>query len=143
MTPPAMASSQAPWRRCSQASWIAVSDAEHMVSIGMLGPRRSSRYDTRLASDPNEVRGAPGTPSVARGPLRSKPVLVIPANTPTREPCRSARRSRVYPASSSTDQALSTNNRSCGSTSAASRGAMPKNAASKRAKSSRNAPHLL
>ena len=54
---PANAASQAPSRICSQAWWIATSEEEHMVSIGMLGPDRSRKNDSRLAIELNEVRG--------------------------------------------------------------------------------------
>jgi hypothetical protein len=42
LTPPAIAIWHLPCRSCSQASWIAVNDDEHIVSIGMLGPLRFS-----------------------------------------------------------------------------------------------------
>jgi hypothetical protein len=43
------------------------------------------KYDTRLATEPNEVCGAACPPCRhSSGPCNAKPVLVMPANTPTR-----------------------------------------------------------
>ena len=49
LTPPASATSHSPARRLWHARWIATSDDEHAVSTTRLGPRRSSRYEIRLA----------------------------------------------------------------------------------------------
>ena len=49
-TPPASASVDSPLRRLVQAKWTATSDDEQAVSIAMLGPRKSNRYEIRLAA---------------------------------------------------------------------------------------------
>ena len=49
-TPPASARAVSPARRLWQARWMATSDDEQAVSIERLGPRRSRKYDRRLAS---------------------------------------------------------------------------------------------
>ena len=49
-TPPASAMSLSPERRLWQARWTPTSDDEQAVSIETLGPRRSRKYDSRLAS---------------------------------------------------------------------------------------------
>ena len=49
-TPPARASVASPLRRLWQARWTATSDDEQAVSIARLGPRKSSRYERRLAA---------------------------------------------------------------------------------------------
>ena len=48
-TPAASASSESPARRLWHARWMATSDDEQAVSIVTDGPRRSRKYDTRLA----------------------------------------------------------------------------------------------
>ena len=49
--------SHSPRLICSQASWIAISEDEHIVSIGMLGPCKSRRYDILLATELNSTLG--------------------------------------------------------------------------------------
>ncbi len=49
-TPPASASVDSPLRRLWQARWTATSDDEHAVSSARLGPRKSYRYESRLAA---------------------------------------------------------------------------------------------
>ncbi|GAB1515300.1 hypothetical protein JCM33774_73430 [Actinophytocola sp. KF-1] len=48
-TPPASAISDSPVRMLWHARCTAASDDEHAVSMAMLGPRRSSSYDSRFA----------------------------------------------------------------------------------------------
>ena len=47
---------------------MAVSDAEHMVSTGMLGPRKLKTYDTRFATDPKEFAETSFAPPPSSGP---------------------------------------------------------------------------
>ena len=49
-TPPANASVDSPFRRLRQAKWTATSDEEQAVSMARLGPRKSNRYEIRLAA---------------------------------------------------------------------------------------------
>ncbi|GGR19834.1 hypothetical protein GCM10010219_25780 [Streptomyces netropsis] len=49
-TPPASATSHAPDSMLWHARWMAVNDDEHIVSTLMLGPWKSKKYDTRLAT---------------------------------------------------------------------------------------------
>ena len=49
-TPPAKASVDSPFRKLAQAKWTATSDEEQAVSIERLGPRKSNRYEIRLAA---------------------------------------------------------------------------------------------
>ena len=48
LMPPTRAALQSPRRNACTASASATSELEHAVSNGMLGPRRSNSYDTRL-----------------------------------------------------------------------------------------------
>ena len=48
-TPAASATSESPVRRLWHARWIATSDDEHAVSTVTDGPRKSKKYETRLA----------------------------------------------------------------------------------------------
>src|SRR5438093_1183300 len=50
LTPPARARSDSPHRRLWQARWAAASEDEQAVSIERLGPRKSKRYEMRLAA---------------------------------------------------------------------------------------------
>lgn len=102
-TPPASATSHSPRRSLSQASCTATSDDEHIVSIGMLGPFASRKYDTRFTSEQNDVNGALPCFRLP-APYKQNSARVMPANTPSRPPCSRAMRARVYAASSSASQ---------------------------------------
>ena len=118
--------SLSPQRRLWQARWTATSDDEQAVSTEMLGPRRSRRYDSRLASTlcsvPVSVRGVD---RVEVGVLQLRVVVVVARDEDAGARCR-ASRSRGSPASSSASMATSRNSRCCGSMRSASRGRMPK-----------------
>ncbi|SHV45515.1 Uncharacterised protein [Mycobacteroides abscessus subsp. abscessus] len=49
LTPPATTTLASPERSALTPSWIATSDDEHAVSMAIDGPRKSKKYDTRLA----------------------------------------------------------------------------------------------
>ena len=49
-TPPAIASVASPAHRLRHARWTETSDDEHAVSTARLGPRKSNRYEIRLAA---------------------------------------------------------------------------------------------
>lgn len=48
-TPPTIATSISPLRRACTPWWAATSELEHAVSMDSDGPRKSKKYDTRLA----------------------------------------------------------------------------------------------
>ena len=66
LTPPASAMSHSPWRMLRQAWCTDTSDDEHAVSSATLGPRRSKKYEMRLAAM------LPVVPVGAKGPGRPK-----------------------------------------------------------------------
>src|SRR6185436_19005780 len=122
---------------------MAVSEEEHMVSIGMLGPVRSRKYDSRLATELNDVVGKNFVSRIpASVPYKLYPGRVIPAKTPTFGPYLLRRLRGVWPAFSNACQAPCRKSRSWGSMFRASRGAIPKKRASNSANRSRNPPHF-
>src|SRR2546426_3781434 len=50
LTPPARAMSHSRWRKLCTARCTATREEEQAVSIAMLGPRKSSKYDSRFAT---------------------------------------------------------------------------------------------
>ncbi len=108
-TPPASAASARPLRIASQAWCTATREDEHAVSILMLGPRRSNKYDKRFAA----ILSALPVPKYASSRAAScsssrYSMLLIPTNTPT-----------FLPASASGDVAPSSS--ACQATSSSSR----------------------
>src|ERR1700728_3056880 len=129
LTPAAIASFESPVRKLWQARCTATSDDEHAVSIVTDGPRRSKKYETRLAI----MLSAPPVPDHASTWLRSV-VARYPyslAHAPTKTPvCVRRRESAGMPACSTASYATSSNRRCCGSILAASVGEVSKTAAS-------------
>jgi len=114
-----------------------VSDDEHIVSNVRLGPVKSKKWETRLATDA-------GIAPPLHQPLRLELsnwywLNIIPTKTPTFSWASDA---RVYPASSRVCQAVSRNRRSWGSITAASFGGIRKNIGSKNSMPSTKPPAL-
>ena len=131
-----------PARSAWQARWTATSDDEQAVSIVRLGPCR-----------PEQVRQPAGRDAVrdAGREVRVEQAAIAATRAAGRRSrCRSRRRRRrspsarsrsgAWPACSSASQLTSSSSRCCGSMPCASRGAMPKNAGSKRSTSRRKPP---
>lgn len=69
LTPPATATSQSPARMARHAWWMVTSEEEHMVSRATLGPLKSKKYDTRLATEAYDDEVAKPVPcSASRTP---------------------------------------------------------------------------
>ena len=126
--PPASARSA----RCA-----AVSEDEHAVSTVTLGPRRSKTYEIRFAAmldGAAAVRVRVDQAAVRRVHLHV--AVVVRRERRRRRPCASRRAGRARcPPSSIASCATSSSRRCCGSMRLASRGEMPKKAASKRSTS--------
>lgn len=138
-TPPASATSASPRRSACTARCVETSDDEQAVSTIMLGPRRSSRYDSRLAMMLSAAPVAVNGSSAARSDAVK--AAYSGADTPTNTPVRLPRSDTgPMPACSNASQATSSTSRCCGSMTAASRGVMPKNPASNSATSRRKPP---
>ncbi len=65
LTPPATAMSQSPLRMARQAWWMVTSEEEHMVSRPTLGPVKSKKYDTLLATEAYDEEVAKPSPRSA------------------------------------------------------------------------------
>ena len=141
-TPAAMARWESCVRRLWQARCIATNDDEHAVSTATEGPRRSRKYDSRLAmmliAPP--VLLQPSTWQRSVEAMTPYSLRHAPANTPVCE-----RRSELggIPACSNASQATSSSRRCCGSILSASLGEISKNSASKASMSGRNEPHRV
>ncbi|CAM5290517.1 hypothetical protein SALBM135S_01710 [Streptomyces alboniger] len=86
LTPPATATSQSPERIAWQAWWMVTRAEEHMVSTATLGPEKSKKYDTRLATEANdECGGSPSPRSASWTPYSWYWPYIMPTNTPVRE----------------------------------------------------------
>src|ERR1700676_1817063 len=121
---------------------MATSDDEHAVSSATEGPRKSRKYESRLAmmlsAPPVLLHASTADRSVdARYPYSLKQA---PAKTPVCE-----RRSELagIPACSNASQATSSSRRCWGSILAASRSEISKNSASNASRSFRNEPHRV
>src|ERR1700694_2038000 len=121
---------------------MATSDDEHAVSSATEGPRKSRKYESRLAmmisAPPVLLHASTADRSVdARYPYSLKQA---PAKTPVCE-----RRSELagIPACSNASQATSSSRRCWGSILAASRGEISKNSAWKASMSLKNEPHRV
>ena len=143
LTPPASARSLSRLRRLWHARWMATSDDEQAVSTATLGPRRSSRNDRRLAM----MQCALPVSGVGVDRRRGRRLLAVAVvvhgwrRRTRRCGCRPGgrRAGRRARAPRSPPRAR---RRCCGSMRAASRGEMPKNAASNWSMPSRKPPHV-
>ena len=85
LTPPATATSQSPLRIARHAWWIETSAEEHIVSRPTLGPEKSKKYDTRLATEANdECGGSPSPRNASCTPYSWYWPYIMPTNTPVR-----------------------------------------------------------
>ena len=127
-------------RRLWQARCTATSDDEQAVSTAMLGPCSPRTYDSRPAATLYALPGAEvRIDQVSRCANERAAVVAVgdAENTPVGVPASDR---GAWPASSSASQATSSSRRCCGSMLAASRGAMPKNSASKLVDAARGMP---
>src|ERR1700722_9343753 len=120
----------AKWESCIRRLWharcTATNDDEHAVSTATEGPRRSRKYDSRLAmmliAPPVLFQAS----TWVRSPEAMAPYSLVhdPANTPV---CDRRSELGAIPACSKASQATSSSRRCCGSILAASLGVISKN----------------